>query len=255
MKVTVVCPNCKEEILVDGVKLVVDGGAPKMGAIKSYIGWGGGNKGKLTGSVPIPPPTPPKDDTKELDEALDLALKKHSNPPIDKELHNYLKEENKRDMANQTVTPYIPVVTPPIMTITGNNPTPPISIPPPPPIVGPSAATPSIVKIDKPIKLPDESDSYKTLRIDNTVEDARDIIKKEAQKERTDVNLSTATIDAIGREIAKRIAEFKAKGTCLICNINQGNKENLICDQCLQGIVSKKVQEEHKAEELKRVVW
>lgn len=242
MKVTVVCPYCKEEILVNGVKLVVDGGGtPKLGAIKSYIGWGGGNK----------PPLPPKDEGKELGELLDSAIKK-SHP--DKEMQNYLEQEKKRDLPVPPPVHKSEIInqTPPVgtSTIFASNPTPQITTTPP--IVGPSAATQSITKIDKPIKLPDESDSYKTLRIDNTVEDARDLVKKEA---RTDLNLSTSTIDAIGREIAKRIAEFKSKGTCLICNVNPGDKQNLICDQCLQGIVTKKVQDEHKVEELKRVVW
>ena len=239
MKLTAVCPNCKEEILIDGVKLVINGAkdGSGLGAIKHYIGWG--DKGKPNVVNPAPPPT--QDETNEFSKTLDSALKKSQPTKMDKELGIYLKQEKARDVpsANSAIVAVPPTPTSgttSINTIVG-----PGAIPKPEPII----------KINKPIKLPDESS---TIYVDNTKEEARDILKRESDK-RTDLNLSTSTIDAIGREIAKRIAEFKSKGTCLICNTKPGNKENLICDDCLQGIINKKIQAEHKEEEKKKLIW
>lgn len=163
MKVTAVCPNCKEEIGIDGIKLVIDGSKTDVKSkLKGYIGWGDNNK------APVSIPPPQKDDTKELEQVMDKAINK--------------------TLAN---TP-----------------------PPPPP-----------TQIVKP------------------------------KEEPPDINISTSSIDAIGREIVKRMAEFKTKGLCLICNTNQGNKENLICDDCLQHIIDRKSEQEHKKEEKVRTVW
>jgi hypothetical protein len=182
MKVTAVCPNCKEEIGIDGIKLVIDGSKTDVKTkLKSYIGWGDNNKAP----VAPPAPTPPNTSEKELSDTLDQVIKK--TPPTTEKVEITHHEQE----------------TPPI-------------------------------RIYKPLKLPE----------DNLI-----------QNKPTDVSLSTSTIDAIGREIAKRISEFKAKGICLICNINQGNKENLICDKCLQELVTKKVQQEHKEEERKPLIW
>ena len=234
MKLTAVCPNCKEEILIDGVKLIITkgNGGGGLGAVKNYIGWG--DKGsKLNVVNPAPPPL--KDENEEFSKTLDTALKSQPTK-MDKELGIYLKQEKARE-----TIPSNSVVVPPLKPGTTSL------------IVGPGAVPKPepIIKIDKPIKLPDESS---VIHVDNTKEEARDILKREADK-RTDLNLSTQTIDAIGREIAKRIAEFKSKGTCLICNVNPGSKENLICESCLQNLINKKIHEEHEEEDVKRVVW
>lgn len=234
MKVTAVCPHCNQEILIDGVKLIITKSSGGLGAVKNYIGWGNKDKANLVN--PAPPPV--KDENKEFSDVLDKALNKPTK--MDKELGIYLEKEKTRDLSPANSAVIAGPVTPGTTSINT--------------IVGPGAISKPepIIKIDKPIRLPDESSS--TIYVDNTKEEARDILKKEADK-RTDLNLSTQTIDAIGREITKRIAEFKSKGTCLICNVNPGNKQNLICDSCLQNIISKKIQAEHKEEEKKTLIW
>lgn len=235
MKISCVCPHCNQEVTIDGIKIMIDGklagkAIPTItttpttttSKFKHYIGWDSKDKPNVVNPAPPPPPT---QSAEEFSKILDSSLKKSQVPippppptKIDKELNNYLKEEKAREQIKIAGT--VPPSPPPVQ------------------LKQPVNVSESIIKIDKPLKLPED----KPKEID-------DILKQPS------VDLSTSTIDAIGREIAKRIAEFKSKGTCLICNINPGNKENLICDSCLQNIVSKKVIEEHKEEEKRQVVW
>lgn len=204
MKVIAVCPNCKEEIGIDGIRIVIDGSKTDVKSkLKGYIGWTDNSKAAVN---PSPPPLPPDVPEKEFSDSLDKVINK-SPPPsasMDKELYKYLKEEKSRD------------IPPPQQTTNNNQP---------------------ITKIDKPIKLPEDKPSE------------TDILKQPS------VDLSTSTIDAIGREISKRISEFKSKGICLICNTKPGSKDNLICDDCLQNIIVNKVEQERKEEEKVRTVW
>src|SRR5690348_17320988 len=79
MKVTAVCPNCKEEIGIDGIKLVIDGSKTDVKTkLKSYIGWGDNNK------APVAPPAPTQNTSeKEFSDTLDQVIKK-TPPPTEK---------------------------------------------------------------------------------------------------------------------------------------------------------------------------
>lgn len=233
MKITAVCPNCSEEISFDGIKLFIEGSNSNVKSkLKSYIGWGGNdNTNKTKGSVSVPPPTPPADTTKELETVLDQVIKK--TPPADKEMQKYLQEEQKRDNTSVPPPEFDKVVTQPITKT-------------------------MIVKPSPP--------SYDTLHIDNTKEEARDVLKREVEKQEL-VTAVTSQLAKLGEDIkpdlhtiaeamAKQASESKKKGICLVCNNNPGVNGNLICQECLTNIVKVRTEEEHKKQlEQVRTLW